>query len=126
MLMGRRTLLAAGLAALLAACGGGGTEPVTPPGGDPMVTAVSFATDSVRVAGVGTSVTVRATASGPSGPLTTATLTWTIDDTTVARVVGSGLTATVTAVEGGTAILTARSGTVSPWSLSAQPASYLH
>jgi uncharacterized protein YjdB len=107
LLRARRTLaIAATLpTVVLAACGSGGDGP----SGPPAVTAIAIAPGSVPLNGIGSETTVSASLS-PSGA--TGTVSWRSSDPAVATVSGSGTSATVRAVAGGSAQAIASIGAV--------------
>lgn len=93
---------------LLAACGGGGdggTSPVEPP--PPAVTGIALSTATIELRGVGAEAAVDATLQ-PAG--VSGTVTWQVEQPSVATIAASGTRATVRAVAGGTTRLVARVG----------------
>ncbi len=98
---------AAPLLAVLAACGGGGdaggtgpTDPPGPgpgPGPGPAAPTVSASPGSLTLDGVGATGAITLTVTPAS-----ATVSWSVEQTAVASVTGSGTTAAVTAVAAGT------------------------
>lgn len=105
-----RTMQRAGVLLLLlstmSACGGGGDGPAAPT----TVTAVAVTPGSLALQGLGSSGTVAASLT-PSAA--TGSVSWRTADPSIATVVGSGNSATVTAVAGGTTTVIATVGTIS-------------
>ncbi|MGV3710443.1 MAG: Ig-like domain-containing protein [Gemmatimonas sp.] len=104
----RRTLATASIALVLVltACGSGGGDG---PSGPPAVTSIAVSPGAVALSGLGSESTVSATLepSGASG-----TVSWRSSDPAVATVSGSGTTATVRAIAGGTAQAIATVGSI--------------
>lgn len=87
------------LLAALAACGGGGGDGPTPV---PVPPTISLAASTLQLLGVGTDGTLSVTV-GPVG----SPVTWTSEQPAIATVTGTGTSATVRSVGGGTATIVA-------------------
>ena len=93
----------------LAACAGGGDQP-TGPGA---ITRVAVSVSALTIS-IGSAEAVTATARDANGnAVTSATYTWSSDNTTIATVTASGSNATITAHAPGTTIIHAHSGSFS-------------
>ena len=119
------SMVAALALALLTACGGGGdvTGPGSTPGGNTggsggtppsgVPSRVDFSTNALGLGAIGASGTVSVVVRDANGGvLTSASVTWSSADITIADVSGTGTTATVTARAGGRTVIRATSGTV--------------
>jgi hypothetical protein len=100
---------AVGLVLLASGCGGGSGDPPTPPA--PIVS-VAITPGNLVLSGAGATGSFSVQVATTAGIVTNPTVTWSTDNAGVANVVGSGSSATVTAVAPGTTIVRATSGGV--------------
>src|SRR5512134_3521390 len=95
---------------VLAGCGYESSDGVTYPSGTPASVSIS-ATSTEPMTSTGDTLSLTAVVTSASGSVITAPLVaWRTSAPSVATVAGSGASATVTAVDDGTAVITAASG----------------
>lgn len=98
------------LVGVASACGGGGGDGPTAPG---PVSRIDVSTSSLVLNTIGATEGVTASAKDASGKaVTSATVTWTSDNTAIATVSGAGNSAMITSVAPGATVIHARVGSV--------------